>query len=277
MRFLPGPDRDPGSFRSMRGFSLLELLTASFLSLLVIIGIQYVYKGQQKNMLVSSSVSELRMNGQYTLNEVQHHLLHAGLGLPSGFRNLDSLDGSLVVKMNVSKEGFSAVRHSSSTTTRTYFRLDSLRAGDAFASSGYVLVRGKPTENAIASLKLVAGLWHVEIASGMANFPSQATLYPMNRVILKRETDGGFKATAQDPRNAGTLSNLKLAEGIDSLAYHFISMSGARSTRIPASLDTLHRIEIRVVARTVYKDLKYPGDGYRRKAFSAIIGYRRTL
>jgi hypothetical protein len=262
----------------MRGFSLLEMLTASFLGLLVLLGIQYVYKNQQKNMLVSSSVSELRMNGQYALNEAQYVLLHAGLGLPSTFRNLDTLpDGSLVAKTNESKEGFTAARHSSSTATRTFFRIDSLRAGSAFAQSGYVLVDGKPAEHAIASLRLVSGRWHVEIASGMANFPARATLYPLNRIILKREADGGFKASAQDPMNSGLLSNLKLAEGIDSLKYRFISLGGARSPRLPVSLDTLERIEIRVVARSVYKDLKYPGDGYRRNAFSVVIGYRRTL
>lgn len=263
--------------RPMRGFSLLELMTASFLGLLVILGIQYVYKSQQKNMLVNSSVSDLRMNGQYALNEVQYHLLHAGMGLPSGFRNLDTLGKSLVVKMNPSKEGFPASRDPSSNTLRTVYRLDSLRFGDAFANTGYVLLRGRSVEIPMVSLKLVAGRWHLEIAGNMANFPVQATLYPVKRVTLLREADAGFKAVSQNAVNAAGMANLKLAEGIDSLSYRFFSVNGFKSPKIPASLDTLERIEIKVVARTLYKDRNYKGDGYRRKAFTAVIGYRRTL
>ena len=74
--------------RDDRGFSLLELLAASFLALLVLAGAFYVYKSQYRNMLVKTSIAEMRMNGQYALNEAQYYLMHAGMGLPPGLNCL---------------------------------------------------------------------------------------------------------------------------------------------------------------------------------------------
>ncbi len=54
-----------------KAYSLLELLTASFIGIVAVTGILYVYKIQHKSMLTQTSISEMRMNGQFTLNEAQ--------------------------------------------------------------------------------------------------------------------------------------------------------------------------------------------------------------
>src|SRR5690606_17168632 len=123
-----------------RGFSLLELLAASFLGLLVLSGGLYLYKSQHKNMLVKTSISEMRMNGQYALNEAQYYVHLAGLGLPDGFRGLELDGANLVVKLNPSKTSFPAAKRGPAGPVATIFALDRLGDAAAFAEAAHVLV-----------------------------------------------------------------------------------------------------------------------------------------
>ncbi len=265
------------SLRYMRGFSLLELLAASFLGLLVITGILYLYKSQHKSMLVNSSVSELRMNGQYALNEAQYYLMHAGLGLPSGVPDLEFSQGHLVVKMNLSKAGFAAAKHASSTALKTVFKLNDPDEASAFSDVAYLLVRGRTSDAAITEFTTVGGEVRMTIADDESNYGANVTLYPVVRMALRRDAEGNFKVVSESPSDPDGLSALTLAEGIDTLSFQFITKAGVASDTLPVPLRDLEKVSIRVVARTLYQDGKHAGDGYRRQQFATVIGYRRSF
>lgn len=260
-----------------RGFSLLELLAASFLALLVLAGAFYVYKSQYRNMLVKTSIAEMRMNGQYALNEAQYYLMHAGMGLPPGLICLAFSDSNLVVKSNPSKKGFAARKLPLAVSTEAGFRLDNPADAKGFENAAYVAVPGQRDEKAVLAFSPSTGV--LRLQGDWARFPDQAILYPLARMEIRRESDGRFRIREQRPgfRPDSADGSLTLAEGIDRLRYRFISKSGARSGSIPVSLDTLERIEIRLTARAQYQDPRYRGDGYRREDFSLVTGYKRSL
>ncbi len=265
------------SHRYMRGFSLLELMAASFLGLLVITGMLYLYKSQHKSMLVNSSMSELRMNGQYTLSEVQYYLTHSGMGLPSGFRDIEFSNGHLVVKMNRSKGGVAATKHASSNASKTVFQITDPDEASSFEDIAYLLVSGKSSEAAITGNTTGGGSNQLTIAGDQSKYSANVTLYPVERLAMRRGNDGSFKVVSESPDDPDGISALNLAEAIDTLAFAFINKAGVKSDTLPVPLDNLERIEIRVVARTAYHDGKYAGDGYRRQQFKSIIGYRRSF
>lgn len=274
------------------GFSLLEALVASLVGLLAMLGILYLYKAQHKNLAVQGGMAEMRMNGQYTLNELQFHLAHAGLGLPPGFKNLflSGGDGDLVVRSNPSKKGAPAAMDPMSTSSTTVFRIPradtALFSGKAFAAA---LDGSGAAEAPIRSVEPrpgVPGEALISLARNRVDFPASTVLYPVDRVRLHRCTgigadtaEGEFKVLAENPGNRPgmQMDSLALAEGIASIAYRWHLINGDSLAAPPGDLDSLLRIGIRVTARTTVKDPALAGDGYRKQVLAAKVAYRRAL
>jgi hypothetical protein len=276
--------------RGQAGFSLVELLVASLIGTMAILGILYLYKSQHKTMLVQSGASEMRMNGQFTLNEAQYYLGHAGLGLPSNFGNLLESGGDLVIRMNTAKKSCPAAMDPASNTSVTYFRIartdTALFSGKAFAASllGSGVVEAPIVGVAPKSGDPAGAL--IALAGDKSGFSAATTLYPVERVRLHRcsgegadTAEGDFRILQEDPGKRAGLrqDSLTLAEGIESLGYRYFLLNRDSAAFIPSRLDSLQRIEIRVVARSRIKDRDAGGDGYKRDTLTAKVGYRRSL
>ena len=276
--------------RPQAGFSLLELLLASFLGLIALMGILYIYKGQHKSMAVQGGISGMRMNGQFTLGEAQFYLSHVGLGLPSNFRNLSLDAGDLVIRMNPSKRSTAAAMDPSSNGSQTVYRI---AAADSalFSGKGYVaaLVGGGVAEAAIVAVVPRPGVPTealVRLSGGKSGFSAVSTLYPVDRVRLHRCTgigsdtvEGDFRVQHDDPGLRAGLQQdtLTLAEGIESIGYRYILNSRAVVGALPVSLDSLLMVEVTVVAKSAVADRAAAGDGRKRDTLRAKVGYRRTL
>ncbi len=276
--------------RRQAGFSLLELLFASFLGLIALTGILYLYKGQHKNMLMQSGASEMRMNGQFALGEAQHYLAHIGLGLPANTRNLTVSNGDLVIRMNPTKKSSPAAMDASSNTSETSYRIP---RGDTalFANKAYAaaLVGSSVVEapiKAVVPCPGVPALALVTLVGSKTGFSVATTLYPLERVRLHRCTgvgtdtaEGEFRILQDDPgiRIGIKRDTLTLAEGIESLDYRYFMRSHAASNALPVSLDSLAQVEVIVVAKSAIADRSAAGDGHKRDTLTAKVSYRRSL
>lgn len=276
--------------RRQAGFSLLELLLASFLGLLALSGILYLYKGQHKTMAVQGGISEMRMNGQFTLSEAQYYLSHAGLGLPANFQNLVQDAGDLVIRMNPSKRSAAAAMDPASNGTHTVYRISSadssLFSGKAYAAA---LAGSGMAEAPIVAVVPRPGFPAeslVRLSGSKAGFSASTTLFPVDRVRLHRcsglgadTVEGDFRVLRDDPGLRAGLAQdtLTLAEGIESIGYRYILNNRATVAALPANLDSLLMVEVTVVARSGVVDRAASGDGIRRDTLRARAGYRRSL
>lgn len=281
---------DPGR-KSNSGLSLLELLVGSFIGLLAVTGILYLYKSQQRNMLTQSGLADMRMNGQFALNEAQYYLSHAGLGLPANLEDIQVLGGDLAVKMNVSRKSATAVLHASSGRSRAVYRIAAGEAGPFLDMPYAVILAGNQALEAevlsVSADPPGGGDAYVALRGGGDAFPASATLFPMERLRLHISDGSGPDAEPGDFQvfserepglNGSAADSLTLAEGIESLSFSYF-MAGRRDsvTVLPADLDSLKSIRIQVVARTLKSDVHLPGDGFRRQTLAAKINYRRSL
>lgn len=281
---------DSPAARRQVGLSLLELLVASFVGLLAIAGILYIYKSQQKSMLAQTGLADLRLNGQFTLNEVQHYLTHAGMGLPGSLEDILIIGGDLAVRINRSKQSASAQKHGSGGGARTLYRVAAADA-DLFRKAPFAVALSGNQALEAEILDVTAGPSAGEalvvLRGNPSGFPAGAQLYPLERLRLHVCSGRGADTLAGDFRVLSTpapggreiaLDTLTLAEGIESLSYSYF-LAGRRDslTSLPADLDSLRSIRVQVVARTLRKDQALPGDGYRRQILVAKVNYRRSL
>jgi prepilin-type N-terminal cleavage/methylation domain-containing protein len=273
-----------------KGFSLLELLLASFIGLSAMSGILYLYKAQHKNMTLLGGLAETRMNGQFTLNETQYYLSLIGLGLPHNLRCLTESNGDLVIRLNSSKKSSAANMDPSSDAFRTVFRIP---AGNAplFSGRSYAaaMFGGSALEARITGIAPRPGSPAealITLEGDKAGFSTATTLYPVERIRLHRCTgigmdtaEGDFKILHEDP-SAGSDSrkdSLKLAEGIESLSYRYLMIDGAEKAALPSKLDSLQRIEVMVVAKSKFSDRAADGDGYKRDTLIVKVNYHRSI
>jgi hypothetical protein len=242
-------------------------------------------------MVTQSGMADLRMNGQYTLNEVQYYLAHAGLGLPGNMSDVFTNRGDMVVKMNGTKKSAVAFMHASSNGARTVYRI---RAADSalFSNKSFAvaLVGNFPMEAEILSVGGQAGQADSALVTLLGNrmdFSASTMLYPMDRVRLHVCTGlgadtaaGDFRVLYERPgaRSGITADSLTLAEGIETLDYAYFLVDRKDSlTVLPANLDSLQCIKIKVIAKTVKKDQHLAGDGYHRQTLTAKVNFRRSL
>ena len=277
--------------RGQAGFSLVEMTVASLVGMAALTGAFYMYKSQHKHMVIQSGMAEMHMNGEYTLNEIEHYLIHAGLGLPLDMKSLlVSGGGDMAVRVNFSKRGAMGSLHGSSTFTKVVYQI--ARSDTAlFQNMAYVSVQ---TSSGMREVEIAAlapdpatpGKSRITLVGNKRNFFGTTKLFPMERINLHRCTGKGadtvageFRIIKEDPKRRSGLKmdTLTLAEGIESISYRYFMSNGDSLTAMPASLDSLKMIEIAVTAKTLIKDRKYPGDGYRRQNLKAKIGFRRTL
>jgi hypothetical protein len=275
------------AIRRQLGLSLIELMMASAVGFIAIVGILYLYKAQHKSMMIQGGASEMRMNGQFTLDESQYYLANVGLGLPANFKNLVIYKNDLVVRMNTTKKSSNGTLDGSSTTAESVFQIK-LADTAIFSGTAYAAIVGNSgvLEVAIKSVVPNATYALITVVSSMVNFPGLTTLYPLQRLRLHRCTgigadtvDGDFRILYDNPgiRKGLNEDSLTLAEGIETLKYEYFMENKDSIALLPTNLDSLQRIEIIVVAKSKVRDANGPGDGYHRDTLTAKVSYHRSL
>jgi hypothetical protein len=280
----------PNQAQTGHGFTLLEIMVASFIAFLALTGILYLYKSVNRNMLIQSGISQMRMNAQYTSEEIQYYLAHNGLGLPRSIPYLLESKGDLVVRLNRTKRSAACNKDPSSTSSLTRFWIAIQDTGifseAAFAitkpdngagEAPVLMVRPRPGHPLEAELSLSADA---------TQFPDVGNLYPVEKIRLHRCTGVGADTVGGDFRiiwdNPGlrknlVLDTLTLAEGIESLTYRYFLRDNSQLAALPASLATLAQIEISVVAKSLVQDKAGKGDGYARDTLLAKTNYKRSF
>lgn len=266
-------------YASEKGLSLLEVLIASTIAIIAIAGILYIYHIQHKNMVVQSGVAEMHMNSQYTLQETQYYLKHAGVGLPNHRHNIFPYGQGLGLRQNLSQKKITAVKHSSgNSSTRTTFRIP-FHSDSLFKY--FVWPEGCEIDTTIQSISIVGNDTLLVIPMNSNNFPNAPTpinLIPVEHQYLARDTQSFFRVQAlAGSRSDLVPDTLTLAEGIDTLSFKFVSIEKCTTSVLPVDLDTIQRILIKVSARTLKLDGTYAGDGYHRESLQASISYHRNL
>jgi hypothetical protein len=264
-------------------------LIASFIGFLAITAALYLYRAQHKSMLRQSALSEMRMNGQYALQELQYYLKHAGLGLPSSAEYLILRDGELTVRINWTKSGAPAVKISARGSTRADFLIP---AGDAplFKDKAYAMVMSgsQAFEGEILALTPAAepGRFLLRITGRSDDFPGNTMAYPVERLRLHHAVDGESAERGGEfhlkPENPGRLPGLRmntlvLAEGVESIRHRFITRSGDTLNLLPRDLGDLKQSEVRVVVRSLFSNRQANGPESARDTLTARVAYSRSF
>lgn len=272
------------------GFTLIEIILSSVIGLIAITGILYQFKGQHRNMVNQSGLSGIRMNGQYTVNEIGYYLNHVAMGLPKNLNGLLMEDGELVIKLNPTRKSAAAVKSAMSNGARTIYDIPIADAALFDAVGRAVALMGSlPVEAEIISVAPAPGkpaLAQVALDGNEADFPLRTELFPEARVkihvcsgIGADTSAGDFRLLYETPRKRAGIrpDSLTFAEGVESVRYSFIKTDRDSVSALPTDLDSLLSIRVQVVTRTRIPDPHLPGDGIQRQAFSSSVNYRRSL
>jgi hypothetical protein len=276
------------------GVSIIEMVIATFVGLMALLGVLFIYRAQSKGVAVQGSISEMRMNAQFTLNEVMYYLAPAGLGLPDEMEAVDTSRGDLLVNTNSTKKS-APVTMDAAFLTAGQVKYFFNASGDTalFKKKVYVALQDINSDEVKAKiLKVIPGTAapstaYIILSGNKANFNSGNTIYPLEVTRLHVCTGAGadtvagyFRVLGDNPflrAPAVTLDSLTLAEGIDSLGYAYWLTGGTSTNALPSNLDNLQRIEIVVRAKTLLRDAKLSGDGYHRQTMRAKVNYRRSF
>ncbi len=279
------------SRRGQAGFSLLEILTASFIGFLAMVAILYLYKSQHKNMRVQDGISQMRMNGQYALNESEYYLGRVGLGLPSNLRYLmQDLSGDLIIMMNSTKKYSPGTLDGASNDAQTVY---SIPIADTafFSGKSYAFAHPGAGEESVPITSVAPqpgrpGFALLTLACGKGGFQDDANLFPVERVRLHLCTGSGADTLAGDFRvlydDAGkrqglVQDTLTLAEGLEVLAYRFFLTNNDSTSALPASLQSIRQIEVRIAVKSQVRNRSAAADGYARDTLRARVNYRRSF
>jgi hypothetical protein len=271
------------------GFSLVEILIAASIGFLAVTAALYLYRAQHRSMLRQSALSEMRMNGQYALQELHYYLKHAGLGLPSSADDLILRDGELTVRINWTKAGAPAEKISARGASRAEFLIP---AGDAplFKDKAYAMVMSgsRAIEGEILALAPAGdpGRFLLRIAGSSDDFPGNTMAYPVERLRLHHAAQGEAAERGGEfhlkPENPGRLPGLQmntlvLAEGVESIRYRFITRSGDTLGILPTDLNDLKQSEVRVVVRSLFSNRQATGPESARDTLTARVAYSQSF
>ena len=275
---------------SEHGISLVEIMVASLVGMLAISGILYLYKAQHKSMMVQEGSTEMRMNGQYALNEAQYYLSLAGLGLPPNFKCLSASAGDLVIRMNTRKKYSPAKLDPAGDASHAIYRIPAVDVG-LFAGRSFAAAWAG---NRVVEVRILAigqgpgspGEALLTLAGNKNDFNPESSVYPVERIRLHRCTGLGADTAAGDFQtvhldadkwsSSGNASQV-LAEGIESLTYRFFMANKDSVDALPSSLDSLTQIGIKVVAKSPIRDRHASADGFKRDTLMAKMSFRRVL
>lgn len=289
-----GPARARAWHRSQAGVSIVEMIIATFVGLLALLGVLFIYKAQNKGVVIQGSMSEMRMNAQFTLNEAMYYLAPAGLGLPDEMDGIDTSGADLLIHTNSTKKSAPATKDLAFAGANQIKYLLNASSDTAIFKKKVFAVLQDVNSNMVKAeiVSVIPGTAvpltaYIVLKGNKANFNAANTIYPLDVTRLHMCTgvgadtvEGYFRVVGEDHHSrspAPALDTLTLAEGIDSLGYAYWMSGGAVQNNLPANLDNLQRIEIIVRARTLIKDVKIPGDGYHRQTMRAKINFRRSF
>ena len=263
---------------------------ASFLGVLVLSGILYLYKNQNKQMLIRNGKAEMLMNGQFTLNEIQYTMGRLGLGLPSNYDYLTYSSGDLVVRANSSKLSSAGTMDAGSNSSRTIY---SIPIADTilFVDKSWAVVRltSGNTEVTIEKVAPKSGFplfALITLTGDKALFPNAATIYPEERIRIHRCTGIGADTLKNNFKliyeNAGKRAGintlaLTLAEQVDSIGFKFYLTSGDSLDILPVPQTLFNQVGVTVRVKSDLRDRARSGDGYARDTLTAKVNYRRYL
>lgn len=279
------------SGHSQSGLSLIEILVASFIGMLAVTGALYIFKNQHRNMITQTNTTNLRMNGQYSLNEIQYYLGQTGLGLPNSLDGLMLDSGELVIKLNSSKKSaFATMDAGSSSTTKVVYQIASTDSSlFSLVGRAVAMIGSTPIEAPIISMNSAGGTppqSKIILSGDKADFPATTSLFPQERLKLHICTGigsdtvkGDFRILAESaPKRTGIkMDSLTLAEGIESLVFTYTKLNGTSSTTFPTNLDSLQTISVNLVVASKIPDPRLSGDGLIRKTFSVKVNYQKSL
>jgi prepilin-type N-terminal cleavage/methylation domain-containing protein len=75
-----------------KGFSLIEILIALFLTGVVIASVFSVYINQHKNWIVQEQITDSQQNARAAIDELTRQIRMAGYGLPLGLNGIEAFD-----------------------------------------------------------------------------------------------------------------------------------------------------------------------------------------
>lgn len=277
--------------RTQSGLSLLEIIIASFIGMLAVTGALYIFKNQHRNMVIQTNTTNLRMNGQFSINEVQFYLGQAGLGLPNSLDALMLDGGELVIKTNSSKKFAPATMDVGASGTKVIVYQIASTDTALFSKVGraVAMIGNTPIEAAIISVTAKGGTppkSNISLAGDKDDFPITTSLLPQERLKLHICTGigtdtlkGDFRILAETPpkRSGIKTDSMTMAEGLDSLIYTYTQLNGTSSTTFPSNLDSLQTISVKIIASSLVKDAHLPGDGYLKKSFSVKVNFQKSL
>lgn len=278
---FPSPSNPPSALlkpsRPQAGFSLLELLAASLIGFLAVLGILEVYRIQSESFKVQTDKSTTRMNAQFTLEEARREVMHAGMGLPSSHRRLYLEGRDLVVLGNGAKREIRALRRGGAAGGTRF----SIAPAEArlLREHGFVLMptTSGPREVDLLAVDTVTG--EIRVGAPPGEFPADTLrVFPIRKVRLALR-EAGFSVYPLLGRRGGPRDSLVLAEGIDTLSFRFVNQAGD-TVAVPPDPEDLMAVKIKVVAKSVIPARQMaPGeeDGYARETLSALVAFRGPL
>ncbi len=253
---------------SQAGLTLVELMVGAFIGMMAIAIAMSLYLTQHKSHLRQTSITDAQMNAQFVIGEVQHHLMHAGLGLPREFQGLMYEPGRITVRLNPTKRQIQRTGRSSPASGVTRIEFAPADA-EHFRDIHHAIVRYDNSLRIFPILAFDPSRASVDLPGDIDLFETGTNpfIYPAQEFVLL--LDQGYFRIDRASSKGPPASSLGLAEGVSSLVLRFKTKgSGIWLTNAPL-LNDLEWMEIDVTTRALT-----PGMDDIKQNLKTRVAYR---
>jgi Tfp pilus assembly protein PilW len=262
-------------FRNDRGFSLIEVLIALFMTALVIASVFGIYINQHKNWTIQEQLTDSQQNARAAIDELTRQIRMAGYNLPEGLKAIEAFNTNPdTIVINYADQNCSAPIEHKMPTPSSELRCDGNDVS-CFSDGEWAYIFDPATKTGD-----FFEISHVQISSSniQHNTTTLSKCYDTNSIVLmltqvKYYIDRSdtlhptlmMKVPGQDPQ--------VYAENIEDLQFSYKMKSGVVQDA-PTLPEDIRGVSITLVGRTSEKDPDFASDPYRRRIYLSTVNVR---
>jgi prepilin-type N-terminal cleavage/methylation domain-containing protein len=261
--------------KNEKGFSLIEILIALFLSGVVIASVFGVYINQHKNWIVQEQITDSQQNARAAIDELTRQIRMAGYNLPEGLGGLQAFDTNPdTIVINYADADCDAPIEHNMPNTSAELRCDGNDIS-CFTDGqwAYIFDLVTRTGEFFEITNVQTSSSHIQ-----HNTMTFSKAYDTNAVVLSL-TQIKYYIDRTDTLHPNLMMKMPgqdaqvYAENIEDLQFRYTLKNGVVQDA-PTLPEDIRGVAITLVGRTSDKDPDFTGNPYRRRTYLSSVNVR---
>lgn len=265
----------PGKLKNGRGFTLLEVLIALFMSAVVLTIIFKVFITQHKNWSIQEQVTDMQQNARAAMDELGRQIRMAGHELPLGLPGIIAYNTNPdTIVITYANGGCDAPIEWTMPLPSSELRCDGHDIS-CFEDGDWVYIfhpdSGGGEFFQISEVQVAAA--HIQ-----HNKDPLSKCYPKGAIIIALQRIK-YYIDNSDTLHPNLMMELPgrapqiYAENITDLEFQY-TMKNGMVVNVPAIVDDVREVHIIMTARTDRPDPEFPDDPYRQRQYTSRVNLR---